>query len=380
LNAQLRVLLLCGGVEPGHDGVGDYSILIASEFESLGHPAAVVALNDKEVQYPREIPHRLLRLPESMQWSQKIALANCFVKSFDPNWVSLQFVSYGFHSRGLAFSIPSRLQAIGSNRKWHIMFHEIWIYGETVDSSLSRRIFSALQKLSIAHMAKKLRFRLAHTSNESYVKKLGGIGVSAVCQPVFSNIPVCECDSDFRGCLILKINPRLSSLNAWIFVFFGTIHPCWDFGVLLQRISAEAGVSGKKAIFISIGKNPPSGDVTWRKMEACGAANCEFLKLGELSAKEISQILGSADFGVATTPSSLLGKSGSFAAMATHGLPVIVPRNDGSPGLGASVEQGIILVNEMFGKKLLHPIRPTGYPGPRDVVSCWARQFESFCE
>ena len=372
--------MLCAGAEPGRDGVGDYALSIAAEFERSGHPAAVVALNDKDVDYPHAIRHRLLRLPQSMQWQQKVDFAERFANSFDPNWVSLQFVPYGFDSRGLALAMASRLRSIGNNRLWHIMFHEIWIYGEIVESRISHRILSALQKLSISHMAKKMAFRLAHTSNESYVKKLSGIGVSVGCLPVFSNIPVCELDSDFRGSLIRKINPRLSSLNAWIFIFFGTIHPCWDFGMLLQRISAEAGCSDKKVLFISIGKNTPSGDVTWRKMEACGAANCEFLKLGELSAKEISQILGSADFGVATTPSSLLGKSGSFAAMATHGLPVIVPRNDGSPGLGASVEQGIILVNEMFDNKLLHPIRPTGYLGPRDVVSCWARQFESFCE
>jgi hypothetical protein len=380
LNSPFRILLLCAGAEPGRDGVGDYALSIAAELERSGHAAAVVALNDKAVASPHAIPYRLLRLPQSMQWRQKVALAEGFAKSFDPHWVSLQFVPYGFDSRGLAFAMTSRLRAIGSNRLWHIMFHEIWIYGETVESSIFRRILSAVQKLSISHMAKKRAFHLAHTSNESYVKKLTAIGVFAGCLPVFSNIPVSGMDSDFRGFLIPKINPRLSSFNAWIFVFFGTIHPCWDFGMLLRRISAEAGASGKKALFISIGKNTSIGDATWRRMEACGADNCEFLKLGELSAKEISQILGSADFGVATTPSSLLGKSGSFAAMATHGLPIIVPRNDGSPGLGASVEQGIILVDEMFGKRLLHRVRPTGYLGPGDVVSCWTRQFKSFCD
>jgi glycosyltransferase involved in cell wall biosynthesis len=380
----MRVVFICPCFEPGCDGVGDYIRFLAEELVATGHQIQIIALNDKyigdRIIENSDLPIRLIRLGVQVSWKKRMHLAGEILREFSPDWVSLQFVSYGFDSHGLAFAMTSRLRAIASNQLWHIMFHEIWIYGQTVEPSIFRRILSAVQKLSISHMSKKLAFHLAHTSNESYVKKLAEVGVSAGCLPVFSNIPVCELDSDFRDFLIRKINPRLFSLNAWIFVFFGTIHPCWDFGMLLQRISAEAAVSRKKALFISIGKNTPSGDVTWRKMEACGAANCEFLKLGELSAKEISQMLGSADFGVATTPSSLLGKSGSFAAMATHGLPIIVPRYDGSPGFGASVEQSIILVDELFGKRLLHPIRPTGYLGPRDVASCWARQFESFCE
>ena len=42
-----------------------------------------------------------------------------------------------------------------------------------------------------------------------------------------------------------------------------------------------------------------------------------------------------ADFGVAASPWSIIGKSGSAAAMLDHGLPVIVTRDDFRPRVHA---------------------------------------------
>jgi hypothetical protein len=54
----------------------------------------------------------------------------------------------------------------------------------------------------------------------------------------------------------------------------------------------------------------------------------QFRLLGEDSPMNISRFLLSVDLGIATTPLSLLGKSGSVTAMLEHGLPVVVTRND----------------------------------------------------
>jgi hypothetical protein len=57
-------------------------------------------------------------------------------------------------------------------------------------------------------------------------------------------------------------------------------------------------------------------------------AEIQFQRFGEQSFENISQFFLSVDFGVATTPLSLIGKSSTVAAMLDHGLPVIVSRND----------------------------------------------------
>jgi hypothetical protein len=50
----------------------------------------------------------------------------------------------------------------------------------------------------------------------------------------------------------------------------------------------------------------------------------EVVSIGEQSEEIISQALQFADFGINTGSPELLGKSGTFAAMREHGLPVVV--------------------------------------------------------
>jgi hypothetical protein len=50
--------------------------------------------------------------------------------------------------------------------------------------------------------------------------------------------------------------------------------------------------------------------------------------LGKQPANRVSEFLQEADFGIATSPWELIGKSGTVASMLEHGLPVIVNRDD----------------------------------------------------
>jgi hypothetical protein len=52
------------------------------------------------------------------------------------------------------------------------------------------------------------------------------------------------------------------------------------------------------------------------------------LRLGEQPAQRISELFNTVDFGIATTPLALIGKSATVAAMFDHGLPVVVNRDD----------------------------------------------------
>jgi hypothetical protein len=51
--------------------------------------------------------------------------------------------------------------------------------------------------------------------------------------------------------------------------------------------------------------------------------------LGEQPSTRVSEVLNTVNFGIATSPYGLLGKSATVAAMFEHGLPVIVNREDG---------------------------------------------------
>jgi hypothetical protein len=69
----------------------------------------------------------------------------------------------------------------------------------------------------------------------------------------------------------------------------------------------------------------------------------------------VSSVLNSLDFGIATTPLALLGKSASATAMLEHGLPLIVNRDESSVPLSDSneaVSQLVIRLNNQFSNSL----------------------------
>jgi hypothetical protein len=72
------------------------------------------------------------------------------------------------------------------------------------------------------------------------------------------------------------------------------------------------------------------------------------LRLGEQPAARLSELFNTADFGIATTPLALIGKSATVAAMFDHGLPVVVNRDDCPwPSAGAVDEREAALVIPM---------------------------------
>jgi hypothetical protein len=86
--------------------------------------------------------------------------------------------------------------------------------------------------------------------------------------------------------------------------------------------------------------------------EECKEHGWGFLEKGELPTDLISSYLQSADFGVATSPLSLIGKSGSVAAMLEHGLPVVVSRLEKAVDAGEGSKR-LIPLDASFEKNLL---------------------------
>jgi hypothetical protein len=114
----------------------------------------------------------------------------------------------------------------------------------------------------------------------------------------------------------------------------GSLYPVWSPEPLFSGIAEAAARAGRRVAIASIGRLGP-GEQLFAQMAARYAGRFSFAALGERSPEEISTFLQSIDFGIATTPWSLIGKSGTAAAMLDHGVPVVVTRNDGSTVDGA---------------------------------------------
>ncbi|HEY2123023.1 MAG TPA: hypothetical protein VGH07_05470, partial [Chthoniobacterales bacterium] len=126
----MKILFLAGSLEPGRDGVGDYTRTLATECARLGHDTLLLSLNDPWVHGPRLKP-AVLRLGSKMSWPDRVKTARAFLNANGAEIVSLQFVPYSFHRAGLNFALPQILSAIIGQTRVQVMFHELWVGAQT---------------------------------------------------------------------------------------------------------------------------------------------------------------------------------------------------------------------------------------------------------
>jgi len=154
--------------------------------------------------------------------------------------------------------------------------------------------------------------RTVHTSNAVYARLLSRHGIDAKILPLFGSVPV------LPNAVAAPRDDNVLRLGL-----FGSIHPEWSPEELFTRLQAF----GKPIQVCHIGRIGP-GESVWNEVVQRYDAEIRFQRFGEQSFENISKFFLSVDFGVATTPLSLIGKSSTVAAMLDHGLPVIVSRND----------------------------------------------------
>lgn len=340
---SMRILFLCSSLEPGRDGVGDYTRLLAGECTRQGHPCAIIALNDSSVIEPMKsscdagtVKVPFLRLPASLTWKQRMPLAIDFRSGFQPDWISLQFVSYGFDNKGIVLNLNQVFRRLTFGCPLHLMLHELWI-GDAVSSSLRHRLIGRIQRLGIMRMISLLKPHLVTTSNRVYLSTLKSLGIHASLLPLFGNISIAPMDSSLEWPIELADaglpRDRQDRAHWWLGIFFGAIHPEWEPEPLMSILRRTAHHANKRICLLLAGRSGAAGNVIWEKLRDTYASDVVFVKFGEQSAEKISTLIQISNFGIATSPWQLIGKSSAAATMLDHGLPVIVTRDDFQPRL-----------------------------------------------
>jgi glycosyltransferase involved in cell wall biosynthesis len=362
----MRLLFITGCLEPGKDGVGDYTRELAAECARRGHQVFLMSLNDPWIKAPvKEIPHDTgtgtdtspLRLGPNQSWVDRVTAARAFVAAVGPDLVSLQLVLYSFHPAGLSFALPQLLRAIIGPRSVEIMFHELWL-GEETGARLKTRVFGFCQRKILEGVVKKLACRVTHTSNPVYVRLLSRHRIAAKLLPLFGSVPIVQVEEAFpRNDAVLRLG------------IFGSIHPEWSPDGML----AELKTLGRPIQLSHIGRIGP-GESVWTDLTKRYGKELELCRLGERSLEEISRFFSYLDFGVATTPLALIGKSSCVASMLDHGLPVIVTRDDvhfrRMPKTDP-ISELLIPVDRNF----LERVRSAKHASPRSRLPLIAQQF-----
>jgi len=360
----MRLAFLCGSLEPGRDGVGDYTRRLAGELIRQGHPSIILALNDKykpeagsekaegrrqkgeldeggegrqrNFHLPSSISHLLetqrsegtnvecLRLPGALGWTERVELARQWLEDFNPDWVSLQYVCYGYHPKGLAWRWNRLFAELGSMaRHRHLMFHELWID----PPPWHRQLLGMVQQWIIHNLHRHFRPDIVTTSMTSFQQRLSRIGIMARVLPLFGNIPIAS-HNDERihellreaGCKLVQ-QPRNTFLNG---IFFGTVHPNFNVAPLIRWLAELRSRTSRPVLLSMIGRGGPGAEVLAKQLVSALPDAVEVVSLGEQPEATISQVLQFADFGINTGSPEFLGKSGTFAAMREHGLPVVL--------------------------------------------------------
>ena len=321
----MKILFICGSLEPGKDGVGDYSTRLAVQLILQGHVASILALNDmflisdiEEVLQVKGVQLPVLRLPSVCSLKIRFNKAEKYIQNFNPDWLSLQFVPFSFHPKGLPFGLAVKLKRIAKERLWHIMFHELWV-GMDKRANYKLRIWGKVQKRLIKSFTKRIKPSLVHTQTKLYQFQLSKIGIYSKYLPLFSNIPV------FQN---ISVNVISSVVSCKIsLVLFGGIHYEAPVEKFAREISAYCQENDIHICLKIIGR---SGLEQERWAESWKAEGLDVQILGEQSSENISRILNTCTYGISTTPISLAEKSGTIAAMLEHGLPVLCVRDSWS--------------------------------------------------
>ena len=88
----MKIIFLCGCLEPGRDGVGDYVRRLALELINQGHDVSAVALNDGYVEIKDSgfqqldgVSFAVLRLPKSLSYSRRFLELEEWSEIFSPD-------------------------------------------------------------------------------------------------------------------------------------------------------------------------------------------------------------------------------------------------------------------------------------------------------
>jgi len=313
----MKIQFICGSLEPGKDGVGDYTRRLAGELIRQNHNVKIIALEDlfvadvtKNFQEDNKTTIPVLRLPAGMPLKERIDISKQQIDEFQPEYLSLQFVPYSFHRKGLPWNLGGGLKQLHEKGKWHVMFHELWlgIHGKT---SKKNFLIGMVQKILIKKLIYEIR-PIVTTSIPLYKKALKVKDCRLL--PLFGNIQLNN----------LSIGRK--DLNGEFFtaIHFGTFSAnLAEFEAQLNYVKSLASYKQKKVLLRLLGNG---GQFRAKSIEiAEKVIGTQFIQdCGILPAEEISEYFSTSDIGISRADIMMYGKSGSTIAMLEHGLPVLL--------------------------------------------------------
>jgi hypothetical protein len=326
MNSSEKFLFICGGLEPGKDGIGDYVRRIASYLAKLGHRTLIISFGDKFVKEHFEKTTigfncnvTIYRFRDSLVEGAVFRVANSVLKEFSPSLISIQYNPFSFNSKGLPFRFLFFLKRLLGPLPVHVVFHELW-NSIAFPISLRSKLYSPFQKLAVAFLIREFNVVASYTTNECYQNMLFCLGIASALIPVFSNIPIAGAIDTLKYnqfVFIDEINARPMPILA---IFGNQIGALSD--QKINQMLHDVGLCCDPALLLVIGNQTSRSQGIVKQIASCLPSNSRLCYSKFLEEKSISELLCKIDCALTSYPYELAGKSGAIAAVLEHGKPV----------------------------------------------------------
>jgi len=327
----MKIAIVLGCLEPKKNGVGDYSFILANQLIDLGHVVLLVAINDPYVDKKTKIKFNNLLIPSVRiaaslnNIEKKDIVANC-INSFFPDFISIQFVSYSFHKKGLPFHLADLFKEINRNNM-HIHFHELWIEEDNF-LKINKKTFGLMQRILINDFLNSIKPIALTTSIPHFSQKLASRNAAEIL-PLFGNIIKEE----------LSAGQIVIDNSKFIVVVFGNLTT--KIGELENQLIWLKNLVERKSLEIEIkfiGNIKTFNSNSYSLFVKYFGNEC-MEHFGECSNQTISLLFQTANLGISRADYKYLGKSGSSMAMLEHGLPLLIRGNRPNEYLNIFLQQ-----------------------------------------
>ena len=324
----MTIVFVCGSVEKGKDGVGDYTRQLATEFIRIGYNCSILALMDKFIESETfneetegEIKIDSFRLPFWKGHLNNSLRAKEWIQSKKPDWVSIQYVPFSFNKKGLPFRIAESFKIISRETNLHIMFHEMWM-GISKISPLKHKVIGFFQIQIAKRIIKKNMPIYVTTTNKLYNLILEKESIKSEILTLFSNINKNRVNSIDISRRLQEWSIPIEERPRWVFLgIFGSLYPNVNLQAEIEFQLNKINPQKLKLAFVSIGRIGESGMKEFLRLETIFGNRVKFFLVGEVSENEASQIAQMLDIAISCTPSQHIAKSGVFAFLKLHEIP-----------------------------------------------------------
>lgn len=316
----MKIVFICGSLEPGRDGVGDYTRQLASACLKNGHQCLLVSINDVITEDVNteglEIIRRQGLLQE--QYRNQAQLIE-LIKNWAPDWCSLQFVCFAFHPKGFTHKLFRFIGNLPEGIKRHVMFHELWIRQAPV-MPFKLRILGLMQRYQILRSIRRWQPQLSHSSNPLYLHLLTSNGIDAHSLSLFGNIPIIDLSNEVTQ-QYLPWYPAPDS-ERMVLVPFSQLDR-WEVEASIERLFEIAKSANVRLRLVQVGMDRNGANRWSRITELAERSGGTCDQLGPQDASVISNLMQAADFGMNSAHIDISLKSGAVLSMLEHGLPVL---------------------------------------------------------